>query len=42
MAHGLILGGDVHEELLHVPVEDGAEVGVDAQREDRRVVRCEV
>ena len=38
----LVLGGDVHEELLHVPVEDGAEVGVDAEREDRLVVRCEV
>ena len=38
VAHGLILGGGVHEELLHVPVEDGAEVGVDAQREDRLVV----
>ena len=38
----LVLGGDVDEELLHVPVEDGAEVGVDAEREDRLVVRCEV
>ena len=38
----LVLGGDVHEELLHVPVEDGAEVGIDAEREDRLVVRCEV
>ena len=40
----LVLGGDVHEELLHVPVPHGAQVGVDAEREDRlpRGVRREV
>ena len=37
VAH-LVLGGDVDEELLHVPVEDAAQVGLDAQRQDCLVV----
>ena len=35
---GLVLGGDVHEELLHVPVEHRAQVRVNLQREDGLVV----
>eukprot|EP00303_Exanthemachrysis_gayraliae_P001328 CAMPEP_0206010692 /NCGR_PEP_ID=MMETSP1464-20131121/12048_1 /ASSEMBLY_ACC=CAM_ASM_001124 /TAXON_ID=119497 /ORGANISM="Exanthemachrysis gayraliae, Strain RCC1523" /LENGTH=372 /DNA_ID=CAMNT_0053384321 /DNA_START=59 /DNA_END=1175 /DNA_ORIENTATION=- len=40
VAPGLVLGGHVHEELLHVPVEHRGQVGVDGQPQLRLLVAC--